>query len=314
MSAVRARKRTWTHPSVLELIEADGTTNDPEQIVRKRARELVEHLGELWEGPPYNMDSLASFRGYRPKQVGFLGDDQDACISIGEMLVNDSKPPVRQRYSIGHEITHTFFPDFEREVRSAGPRWRRERDSQSEVEQLCQIGASELLMPVRAFRREMARRETSLPAVLSLATLFEASPEAAARRFVDLGEAQLIAVFLAMENKPTELRGMQQVVLGLPGFGSPPEKLRVSYAAASPRCGSTFVLRHKSVPEHSVAYRVWQQAANGAAGPCIGRANEDWTEIGKMGMCCVEAVALPVGGTAPHAVLCLLHLDPAHPA
>lgn len=312
MRAKRAQRRTWTHPSVLALIETDGTTNDPEQIIRKRARELVGQFADFGEGPPYDMDLLASLCGYRPKQVDFLGDDQDACISIGEMLINGSRPPVRQRYSIGHEIIHTFFPDFEREVRSTGPRWWRERDSQSEIEQLCQIGASELLMPVEAFRREMERHETSLAAVLSLAVLFEASPEAAVRRFVDLSDEPLVAVFLAMKHKPIEQRRMQQIALGLPGFDAPSEKLRVSYAVAAPRCDSLFVPPHKSVPEQSVACRVWQQATSGAAGPGIDRANEDWTEIGGLGSCCVEAITLPVEGTTPYAVLCLLHLEPQH--
>lgn len=303
------RSRVWTHPSVIELIRQDGTTNDPEQIIRKRARELVGQFAEFWEGPPYDMDLLASLCGYRPKQVDFLGDDQDACISIGEMLISSSKPPVRQRYSIGHEITHTFFPDFEREVRSAGPRWRRERDSQSEIEQLCQIGASELLMPIGAFRREMARHETSLATVLSLAALFEASPEAAVRRFLDLSNGHLVAVFLAMKHKPVERCGMQQTALGLPGFEAPAEKLRVSYAVPAPSYRSRFVPPDKSVPERSVAYWVWQQAMNGAAGVFIDRANEDWTEIGGLGRCCVEAVTLPWQGTTPDAVLCLLHLE-----
>lgn len=300
------KKRSWIHRSVLELIRSDGNSVDPEQIIRQRARALIEEVADIWEGPPYDMETLASLRGYRVEEVDYLGDDQDACITLGKMLVNAQKPSRRRRYSVGHEIGHTFFPDFAHTVELEGPRWRRERNSQSEVELLCQIAASELLMPVQSFTGAMEERDISVASLIFLADLFEASLEATTRRMVDLTDQPVVAVFLAMKHKPTEQAELQQMAFDLPGLRLPQEKLRVTYAATSAPCSNFFVPPDKSVPANSVAYHVWNEAGYGALGPCIACAEEDWTEIGGMGLCHVEAVSLPLSTGTRQAVLCLV--------
>lgn len=308
MSPYRATGKKWTHPSVLELLQSAGLPGSPEEVIRELVRRRVAEFEALgWEGPPYDMELLASLCDYRPTLVDWLGDDQDACITSGEMLINTNKPPVRQRFSIGHEIGHTLFPDFLRTVEVDGPRWRRQRDEHSQVEQLCQIAASEFLLPFHAFSAAMEERQPSLALVLELASLFHASPEATAHRLVDLSDKKVIAAFVTMKWKPSEVAALQQPALGLDGFNAPPKKMRVSYAVPSPSCGLLFLPADKSLPDTSVAYDAWAQSPNDGNSPSVVRAEEDWSSVGRAGRCLVEAVALPLGSDTPQSVLCLVH-------
>jgi hypothetical protein len=309
MSPYRPARTKLTHPSVLELLQSSGIAGSPEEVIRLLARRRVAEFEELgWTGPPYDMELLASLCDYRPRIVDWLRDDQDACITTGEMLINANKPAVRQRFSIGHEIGHTLFPDFVRTVELNGPRWRRQLDAQSQVEQLCQIAASEFLMPYGAFQAEMNVRSVSLRSILELAELFNASPEATARRFVDLSTGKLVAAFATMKWKPTELVSLQQPALDLVGFDAPPMKMRMTYAAASPSCGALFLPPDKSLPDNSVAYHVWRQTSGTGGGSQVLQVEEDWSSVGRLGVCYVEAVTLPLNSDVPQSVLCLLHL------
>ncbi len=296
----------WTHPSVLELVQSAGLPGSPDEVIRALVRQRVAEFESLgWEGPPYDMELLASLSNYRPKLVDWLREDQDACVTADEMLINTHKPMVRQRFSIGHEIGHTLFPDFRRNVEADGPRWRRQRDEHSQVEKLCQIAASEFLMPFRAFSMAMEERARNLISLLDLANLFNASPEATAHRFVDLSRSKVIAVFVSMKWKPSEVAALQQPFLGLAGFDAPPMKMRISYAVPSSMCGSVFLPPDKSIPNTSVAYNAWVNAQNEETGFNV--ANEDWSSVGRLGRCFVEAVALPLGCDTPQSVLCLVH-------
>ena len=144
-----------THPSVLALLAVHGG-DDPDAAIRQRARALVAEVMDLgWEGPPFSMRELASVRGYRVSESDTLSGDQDAFITAGQIVVNASVAPVRQRYSIAHEIGHTLFPDFGEEIARQARIWLRPKD-ESELEQLCQSAAAEFLMPVSIFG-EMVR-------------------------------------------------------------------------------------------------------------------------------------------------------------
>ncbi|CAN5906494.1 hypothetical protein BH23GEM7_BH23GEM7_01900 [soil metagenome] len=98
----------------------------------------------------------------------------------------------------------------------------------------------------------------------------------------------------------------QQTMLDLPGLEAPEEKLRVCYTAASEACAHLFVPCDKSVPENFVAQTVWREAKAIGAGLHTASAFEDWTDIGGLGRCWVETVALPLHAATPQSVFCLL--------
>jgi len=69
----------------------------------------------------------------------------------GQIVYNPVRPPGRVGFSIAHEIAHTFFPN---SISGARFRTMCNPDSRegNELERLCDLAASELLMPLEEFR------------------------------------------------------------------------------------------------------------------------------------------------------------------
>ena len=290
------------HPSVRALLEADGGA-DPVDAIRGRARALVTSAMDIgWEGPPFDVNELASLRGLRVSTTTRFADDQDACVMPGQVLVNARKHRVRQRYSVAHEVIHTLFPDYEAELRRAGRLWRREGD-ESEFERLCQVGAAELLFPFDAFRSAMAAHGCGLAGALALAGDFDASIEATTRRVVELANAPMAAVFLRPKNAVT---GEWLDVDASDGH-NPHAPLGVSLICTNEACGPLGVARGGPPPRRSAAERAWKRVALARGSVVIERrAAESWTHVGVEGTWDAEAVTLPKGMATPHEVLCLL--------
>ena len=63
------------HPSVRALLEAVGTTTNPDEAMRVRAQALVDRASCLgWAGPPFDLELLASLAGYRVHYTDALTD------------------------------------------------------------------------------------------------------------------------------------------------------------------------------------------------------------------------------------------------
>src|SRR5437773_10862965 len=117
-----AETRFWTNRSVLGF----AGDRDPMEAIVERARTVaLEAMEEGWTGPPYNPFDLADRLGVR---VVAHEDLYDARLTADEagtprLEYNPMRPRVRLRFSIAHELAHTFFPDFkEAERYRSGPR------------------------------------------------------------------------------------------------------------------------------------------------------------------------------------------------
>jgi hypothetical protein len=91
---------------------------------------------------------------------------------------------LRQRFTIAHEIVHTFYYDYNEGV----PKPTRGAPAGVRLERLCHIGASQILMPdslVGAVVQERGEPD-SAGYIVDLAGTFEVSPEVAMRRLHDL--------------------------------------------------------------------------------------------------------------------------------
>jgi len=178
---------------------------------------------------------------------------------------------------------------------------RREQfDPDREVEQLCDIGAAEILMPQEEFRDDVAKYGFSLTAVGPLRERYEASREAVIRRMVQLDQGLSAAVFLEHRLKPSELALASQMSLN--GLLTAPEpKLRIAYTATSPSF-RVFLPADKSVPDTSCAYEA-------ATTDNVAQGFEAW-EISGLPPCRVEAMAMPSGDDvlAPLKVVALLRI------
>lgn len=212
------------------------------------------------------------------------------------ITLNSGLPIERQRFNIGHEITHTFFPDCADTVRLRGG-GSEHRDSV--VEALCDLGASEMLFPIGPFTRD-ARTfgGPSFEALVQLRHLYQASWEATANRLVSTADVPCAMVVLSLRLRPTQERGCSF----LPGF-EPSRKLRVDYSVRSRPLAARFVPKDKSIEDHSVLY--------GLVGtdPVDYRAAavEDWSDL-NLGTVEVHGLRL---ATADEQVKLLAFLKPA---
>lgn len=290
------------HPSIRALLDAEGC-NDPYDAIRRRARALVAEALEIgWEGPPFDMSELASLRRLQVSTSTAFGDDQDACVMPGRILVNARKPPVRQRYSVAHEVGHTLFPDYEKELQRVGRLWRREGDD-SELERLCQTAGAEFLMPLDTFVARVNSYGIGIEAVLRLAREFMTSIEAAARRRVETSATPMALLFL----RPWDPKTREWLNGGESDGHSPFTPIAVTRAYAKDH-GSRFRVAEGTLPpKGSAAERAWKRVALARGAIVIeGRAQECWEHASVPGLWISEAITLPKGAAVPQEVLCML--------
>lgn len=134
----------WTNASVRRFAE-DG---DPiEAMVRKVRTVVLEARDAGWSGPPFNPVALARQIGIRVEASAAVPDARTIVDERGARIeYNPQQRRARARFSIAHEIVHTFFPDVGDAVRHRGGDASVRDDWQLEL--LCNLGASEIVMPV----------------------------------------------------------------------------------------------------------------------------------------------------------------------
>lgn len=178
-------KRKWQHESIIRLME-ENEDRDAEYIIRKKARNLVlDALEKGWSGPPFNSIELARLMG-----MNITPNDSvaDACITSdvsNQFLIeyNPFQKPTRVNFSVAHEIVHTFFSDCSNAIRN-----REEKPTENrELEQLCNLGASELQLPYAVFSNDANGLEKiTLESLVDLATKYKASLESLFIRFTEV--------------------------------------------------------------------------------------------------------------------------------
>lgn len=226
---------------VRELLQSEAAA-DPYEAIHRRSDRLIQEFFRVFPvsaAGPVNIEAVASYIGisFAEERPQFSQDAELAPRDGGgvEIRINPDRPETRRRFSIAHEIGHTFFPNyFTRTWCRPDHRCRTRLDPEQLVEMLCDVAASRLLMP-EAFFREESCRVTSARDLLTLAETFRVSREALIRRYVGVQEGPMAAIFLSWRLKP-----MQERRVGLLEqrrlFGDPEEeirnakKLRVDYA------------------------------------------------------------------------------------
>ncbi len=166
---------------------------DPRALVITQARRLNQRYRMFDSSgvtPFARLEQVASLLGLvvSPMDTERRRDEsRDAVILLngkvkgkrGQIFYNPDRPSARVAFSIAHEISHTFFPS------TGGWRFREMCSGDSreanELERLCDLGASEILMPQEEFREEVGD-EWSLRTVPRLSQRFGSSFESSAFR------------------------------------------------------------------------------------------------------------------------------------
>jgi Zn-dependent peptidase ImmA (M78 family) len=315
-----------TDALIKELVRATGAVDAPAAI-RLKARELIQLFVASFGEPtmPINVDVLASLRGIgrsedMPRHSADAEIVPDGTGGV-TMRVNPDRPETRQRFSVAHEISHTFFPDYSTK-RWCRPdaRFRDRTNPDEYLEMLCDIAAAELLFPQPWFSTDAAT-VADASGLVCLATTYHASREATIRRYAETSPESLAAVFFTWKLKPT-----QKATIGQKGqvnlFGIRPEeqvrealRLRIEYTAMSEafKADGHFLPKDKSVENEGPTYEA-ASTGNPAEGECfldLGQAAGRyhvwavplWTaddQMGSNGESTVVAVLRPITIHKPH--------------
>lgn len=171
----------WTHKSVKSL----GA--NPIETVVKRARSVtLEAMADGWSGPPFDPIDLATRLGIAVEPRDDIADARTIAGSGGMLRIefNPNRPHARVRYSIAHEIAHTFFPDCADTVRNRTEKTAMEGDDW-QLEMLCNIAAAELVMPIGSFP-DLRDKAPSIDELMLLRSQYEVSIEALVLRYIRL--------------------------------------------------------------------------------------------------------------------------------
>lgn len=257
-----------TRSLIDELVRLTGCRDAPEAI-RAKAKELIDqHVASFGEPSiPISVDILASLRGIGRSEEAPVHSPDAEIVPDGRggmtMRVNADRPETRQRFSIAHEVSHTFFPNYtSKEWCRTDARYRDRENPDDFLEMLCDIGAAELLFPQPWFDRD-ASAATDAAGIISLASTYRVSREAAIRRYVETSPDSVAAVFFIWKLKPTQ-KGTVGNLAQTNFFGISPEeelrealRLRIEYSIASEsfKADGHFLPKDKSVGNDGPIYR-----------------------------------------------------------
>ncbi|QNN21752.1 ImmA/IrrE family metallo-endopeptidase [Planctomycetales bacterium ZRK34] len=255
--------------SLIEELVRTTKANDPAAAIRLKARELIELHVDSFGTPtiPINVDVLASLRGIKRSKESPLHSPDAELRPDGtggvEMRINADRPETRQRFSIAHEISHTFFPDYTTKPWCrTDARYRDRADADDYLEMLCDIGAAELLFPRPWFKVD-ANAVTDAAGLINLAKTYHASREATIRRYVETSPESVAAAYLIWKLKPTQKSTVGRRDQGNL-YGLTPEdeireasQLRIEYTASSESFNTAghFIPKDKSVEKNGPLYQ-----------------------------------------------------------
>ena len=190
----------WTHPSVV----AFAAGRDPIEAIESKARQTVLWAVESgWDGPPFDPFALASMLGIHvvPREAPYDARTVSGSGRHFEIDFNPTRPRGRVRYSVAHEIAHTFFADC-----GEGPRYRGHIETASQdawqLELLCNIAAAEILMPAADFE-ELHGQQLDVELLMNLRRKYDVSIEALFRRAVKMSR-EPCAMFAAARTRDTD--------------------------------------------------------------------------------------------------------------
>ncbi|MEN6428392.1 MAG: ImmA/IrrE family metallo-endopeptidase [Phycisphaerales bacterium] len=173
----------WTNPSVRRISSSDDPVSDFVTITR---RIVFEAMQKGWKGPPFDPFKLADTLHIDVAPTEDVLDARTVPAPGGKVRIefNPNRPIARVRYSVAHEIAHTFFPDCREYVRE-----RRAKSSggsdEWQLEMLCNVGAAELLMPIGSFQN-LEQESLNIDTLTRLRKDYDVSTEALLLRAIRL--------------------------------------------------------------------------------------------------------------------------------
>ena len=214
---MQAKHGYWTNSSVLKLAGDD----DPIDVITQKARTIVfDAIQNGWVGPPFDPFALAEH--LKIAVVPREDIPEARTVPSGSQVkieFNPNRPRGRVRYSICHEIAHTLFPDCNELVRNRLAHEEMQGDDW-QLEMLCNMAASELLMPIGSLPTLEAAHLT-IDSILELRKKYEASTEAVLLRAVRITSEPCVVFTASRRERSGQTKYQADYVVSSKGWGKP---------------------------------------------------------------------------------------------
>lgn len=296
-----------TTRDIIDALVRSTSAPDAFAAIRMKARNAIEQFRATFGNltMPLDVDVLASLLGIGRSNDAPAHSRDAELVSVGDgrvaIRVNPDRPETRKRFSVAHEISHTFFSNYQTKTWCrTDARYRRRDNPDDLLEMLCDIGASELILPTPWFIQDAAAVTTGA-GLVELARKYAASREATLRRFAESHPGNVAAVFFSWKLKPTQQSTIGNVDQHSLFDEDPAEnarrakRLRLDYSISSPKFAEAghYLPADKSVENDGPLY---EAASTGRPsegecrldlGPAGGRyrvlAVPIWTDDGDLG-------------------------------
>lgn len=171
-------KVRWTSAAAVRLTATAGTDGGVEKAVAVVAARLLEGV----QCRPTDLHAVLEKLGARmePRDVPLSGWLERGANGY-TIIYDETLSPGRKAFTVAHEIAHIIFD-------STGPQAPR---TGRELERLCDMIATQLLMPADLFR-ETAGPRPSIATLFQLSRAFATSLATTALRLCDIGSAHLV--------------------------------------------------------------------------------------------------------------------------
>lgn len=194
--------KIWKNKSVIQLL-SEESKSDPVEIIKERAKKLVvESIDKGWKGPPYNPLDLARFLKIDISPNDNVIDARTIPIGKNKFLIeyNPFERESRINFSIAHELGHFLFSDCSDEIRNRESKVAYGKGEQWELEFLCNVAASEILLPYGSFIEDANKANLNIHSLIELSNKYKASLEAVMLRFTSVTNKSCGIAFATFRN------------------------------------------------------------------------------------------------------------------
>lgn len=218
--------------------DCDNYLDDATKFMLNNAKRLTDRLIEArgHDFPPFSPYDYTKLLGIKVEMEDlsqpFGNEDNKSKIKDTSALliksnegyvikINKHHNYVRQNFSCAHEIGHTLLNEVEPHIQSIEYRTYNpqaaQKARQKTRERLCDIAATELLMPEIIFKKYLLDFGISVNSIKSLANTFKVSYQSAAIRIAELSEKKCITLLWQPKpkNKPKKLRLAWRAGMGI---------------------------------------------------------------------------------------------------
>jgi Zn-dependent peptidase ImmA (M78 family) len=190
------------------------------RLITERAKQLVDEIVQIRgkDSPPFSPKEYSQFLGIKKIESVDLGNTSGVLIRLSDgyiINVNKKHNKGRQAFSIAHEIGHILFSELKLENHIKSIEYRTYNPQAlintryNARERLCDVAATELLMPESVFQKYLFNFGLSISVVERMADIFQVSLSAAIKRISEVSKEPCIALVWRPQKYSKNLRLIQ---------------------------------------------------------------------------------------------------------